>query len=551
LARPLLPLALVFAFASAFAGCGQTEMAVGPAPATVVAPAMAERTAPPSPAAVASPPAAVAPAPAEPALHAPIPANVRGIYLTGWTAGDAASLQRLIGYVRQNGLNTMVIDVKDNDGRLSFPLPGTEAEAMGADGHKIPDVGRVLQTLHENGIYVIGRIVTFADPYLATKQPAWALHNPDGSLWHDPNGLAWTNPQSQQVWAYNIGIGEAAAKLGFDEIQYDYIRLPEERIPGYNIGNTAVEREAPVDGFLRQAAKQIQVPVSGDVFAIDAVAANPDDQYIGQSYTRIAHILPVISPMAYPSLYAPGEFGIPNPNARPYDTIWETLASAEARTADLPKSRIRPWIQDYNLGTPAYGPAQVDAELQALAAAGIHSFLMWNAGNVYTDGIDFGLIDSAPLAAPSQAWLPAMYGLIPSGVPVWLPAAVPAAPAYSVTSTADASGYAAVLWQTPAALPANDPSAVAGQPLLEISGARDVRDLAPLPAMIDASPVPATSGQAVSLAGGGTAMAAPAGSGVRLIWQAHGLALQVWAPDAATALAAAGSMRQASLVEGR
>jgi hypothetical protein len=550
-----LPVAVLLA--AALLGCGQTEMAMGPAPAAVVAPAPAHAVAGSGPAAAAqpevsaAPSATAAPASADPSLHLPTPAHVRGIYLTGWTAGSPSALQRLIAYVRRNGLNTMVIDVKDNDGRLSFPLPGTAAEAMGADGHKIADVASLLSTLHRDGIYVIGRVVAFADPYLAAKRPDWAIHNPDGTLWRDPHGQPWIDPASQAVWAYNVEIGAAAARLGFDEIQYDYVRLPEERIPGYNVGNAPADREAPVDGFLRLATRAItDVPVSADVFAIDAVAVNPEDGYIGQDYTQIAHIVPVISPMAYPSLYAPGEFGIANPNARPYDTVWETLASAEARTADLPRTGIRPWIQDYDLGRPAYGPAQVDAELQALAAAGIRSFLMWNAGNVYTEGIDFGLIDRTPEATPSPAWLPAAYALIRSGVPVWLPAEVPDAPAYSVTATADASGYAVALWATRTPLPANDPGAIAGQPLLEVSGARDLEGLAPLPATIDPDPPAAATGS-VTLADGAVAAVGPAGGGIRLTWRAGGLAFQVWGPDLATARAAADSMQRTPLVEGR
>jgi len=570
-ARHQLPVALLLA--AVLSSCGQTTMVMSPMPATgVLAPVRLAASAVEAPAAVATasapgaqatvasasapaapPPANVpaeSPAPAGPPLHLPTPANVRAIYSTGWTAGSPASLQRLMTYVQQNGLNAMVIDIKDNDGRLSFALPGTEAQSMGADGAKIADPVSMLQHLHAAGIYVIGRIVTFADPWLATHRPDWAIHTPDGGLWHDPNGNAWIDPKSQAVWTYNIQIGQAAAKLGFDEIQFDYIRLPEERIAGYNIGNAPADREAPVDAFLTQAVRQItSVPVSGDVFAIDAVATSPEDQYIGQDYTQIAHILPVISPMAYPSLYAPGEFGIPNPNARPYDTIWQTLASAEARAADLPRASIRPWIQDFNLGAPAYGPAQVNAELQALAAAGIHSFMMWNAGNVYTDGVDFGLVSRTPLLVPDPAWLAAAHSLLPSGVPVWLPAKIPGSQAYSVTSTADAHSYAAVLWGTPLALPANDPTAQAGQPLLEVSGARTLADLAPLPAMITTEP--AGAGHAVQLANGAMATASPAGAGFVLTWQRGGMAFQVWAPDLALATAAGSSMQQVQLVEGR
>lgn len=467
---------------------------------------------------------ATATADAGPPLHLPMPAHVRGIYLTGWTAGSRTALDRLIHYVLSNHLNTMVIDIKDNDGRLSFPLPGTEAETMGADGHKVPHVRAVLKELHADHIYVIGRIVTFADPWLARKHPGWAIHNPNGSVWLDRHGQPWIDPKSQAVWKYNIQIGIAAAKLGFDQIQYDYIRLPGSRIVGYNVHNTAADREKPVDAFLQEAHRQVEaaahVPVSGDVFAIDAVAVSPEDGFIGQDYVQAAHRLDFISPMAYPSLYAPGEFGISNPNARPYDTLWETMASAEARTADLPIDRIQPWIQDYDLWMPPhYGPAQVDAEIEALAAAGIRSFMMWNAGNVYTQGIDFSLADTTPLAVPSPVWLPAPYELIRSGVKVLLPATVPAAGAgngYSITAASSRTGYAADLWATAGGpLPTNGSGIAAGTLLLAVGGAHDAAGLGSLPAVGgtgtgSASPTASASGTA---SGTGATTARATGSG--------------------------------------
>ncbi len=445
---------LMLCLALLSSGCGRTGAVVGPPPA-------------------ADPPVAAAATLPLPRTHPP--ASVRAIYITAWTAGSA--LAPVLAYLRANHLNAVVIDVKDSAGRLSFALPGTGAQALGADDGAIADPGAMLRTLHAAGIYVIGRIVAFADPYLAAKRPSLALPS---HLW----GLDWVNAQSPAVQAYNIQIGAAAARLGFDEIQFDDLILP------------GAAGGATIDGFLQAAARRIQgVPVAADV--LGSVALTAADQGVGQNFTAIAHAVAVVSP------YASG---------------WSTLAAAEARLADLPVSHIRPWIQDG-------GAAQVDAALRALAAAGIRSFMLWNPAGAYSPDISFRLLAHGALAVPAPQWLPSAHALAASGVPVWLPAIVPVAPAYSVTATADGAGYAAVLWRTGLPLPANDPSAIAGAPLLEVSGARDPANLAPLPAVI------------------------PPGLGVRLIWQANGMAFQVWAPDQVTAAAAARSMQQAPFLQ--
>lgn len=462
---------LVLCLGLLLSGCGRTA-----ALATALGTVALERLPAPRPVAAG---ASVAPAAARPSppLHLPMPASVRALYISAWTAGSA--LPAVIAYLRANRLNAVVIDVKDSGGRLSLPLPGTQAQVLGAGDGAIADPAKLLRTLHSDGIYVIGRVVAFADPFLAAKRPGLALPS---HLW----GQRWVNAQNPAVQAYNIQIGAAAARLGFDEIQFDDLIVP------------GAAGGAAVDAFLAAATAKIhRVPVAADV--LGSVALATADQGVGQDFTVIAHTVAVVSP---------------------YGTGWSTLAAAEARTADLPVGHIRPWIQDG-------GPAQVDAELRALAAAGIHSFMLWDPGSARPAGVDFGLVRKAPPAVPAPQWLPAAYGLAPSGVPVWLPARVPVAPAYSVTDVADGSGYDAVLWSTPAPLPANDPGAIAGQPLLVISGARIPGDLAPLPAVI------------------------PPGAGVRVVWQTGGMAFEVWAPDQASAAAAIDSMRQTQLAEGR
>ena len=319
-------------------------------------------------------------------LHLPTPREVRGIYLTGWTAGNATSLVKAVYYLKQYHLNTLVIDVKDDDGRLSFPLPGTWADSLGADDHKIADPKDMLIYLHSQGIYVIGRLVTFCDPSLSHLKPDLAIRQ-NGQLWLDNRGLSWADPTQSWVQRYNIQIAVAAAKLGFDEIQFDYVRFPAA--PWVATGTTAATRTSAITNFLTQAVAAIHkagVPVSADVFGLTTIAHS--DMGIGQLYQPLAGVVDYISPMLYPSLYAPYTFKEANPNGDPFRTVYQSLLGAAEKLKGDKNAHTRPWIQDYTLGVPAYQAPQVDNEFQALSAAGIPSFLLWNPGNVYSPGID-------------------------------------------------------------------------------------------------------------------------------------------------------------------
>ncbi|MDI3316994.1 MAG: putative glycoside hydrolase [Bacillota bacterium] len=480
-------------------------------------------------------------------LPAP-PREVRGIYLSGYTAGDPGRVAELLRTMRANGLNAVVIDVKDDSGWLSFPLPGTAAQELGTARNKIGDVAGLLRLLHRNGIYVIGRVVAFADPLAAARRPEWAIRAGD-RLWTDDQGRAWLSLWSRGAWDYNIQIGVAAARLGFDEIQYDFVRLPAQAIPELHDAGRAGERVARVVGFLKAAREAIGraagVPVSADVVGISPLVRG--DSLIGQSYPEVAAAVDVVSPMIYPSLYGRGQLGMADPSARPYDVVWQTLAAAEARTADLPRAAIRPWIQDFTLGPTVYGAREVEGELRALAAAGIRSFLLWNAESRYSPGVDFSVLDKTPEKAPAPVWSPALYGLLPSRIPVELPSAVPPPPAGMATSVrvnATAGGYSVELWATPRPLPADDPRIARGRLLLVVGAAAQSAALAPRPA-------PGAKPETLRLASGMPAELAPSGGGVVLRWAGPRRIAWVWAPDRATALAAADSLRAVPLLSGR
>lgn len=339
--------------------------------------------------------------PRTPKSYGDRPDHVRGLYLTGYTAGGPR-FNQLLAFAKTSGLNAMVIDAKDDDGRITFQSGIPLAQEIGANSNKIRDVPSLIRTLEDNDIYPIARIVVFVDPVLSRARPEWAI-TVDGVLWRDRRGLSWTNPNVKDVWRYNVEIAKEAARAGFREIQFDYVRFPEKGIPGVTTGNTQEQRTEAINGFLgyaREELKPFGVALSADVFGLTTTVT--DDMKIGQDYAGVANLVDYISPMVYPSHYAPGNYGLANPNASPYETVYNSMLKAREKTPDLPLTRHRPWIQDFSLGI-RYGKAEVAAQIRALAAAGIHQFMLWNPNNVYTPDVDYSLIDQVPPATDSKA----------------------------------------------------------------------------------------------------------------------------------------------------
>ena len=307
----------------------------------------------------------------------------------------ADRVNRLLAHVEGSGLNAMVIDLKDNSGTVPYPLPIALLNEIGAVRPRIADLPDLVQRLKAQDIYLIARIVVFQDPALARARPEWAIRDHQGQPWRDHNGMYWTNPYSRDVWEYHLELAEQAVKLGFDEIQFDYVRLPEHDLPGFTAGMPLEKRVEAITNFLRYARQELEplgVKLSADVFGLTTTVT--DDMKIGQDYAAIAAVVDYISPMVYPSHYSPGNYGLPDPEARPYETVYNSMMKAREKTPDLPLERHRPWIQDFSL-RHRYGAAEVEAQIRALADAGIRQFLLWNPNNRYTPGVNYRLIEAA------------------------------------------------------------------------------------------------------------------------------------------------------------
>ncbi|HHW11505.1 MAG TPA: putative glycoside hydrolase [Firmicutes bacterium] len=309
----------------------------------------------------------------------PMPEEVRGVYATGWVAGTPSLFNNLLRFIDATPVNSLVIDIKDDTGKVSYRSTVPMVNLLGAWENKIPDVQNMLQTLQQKKVYPIARLVVFKDPFLAEKRPDLALKQRNGEVWRDYKGLAWVDPHAREVWDYNIQIAKEAVKMGFPEIQFDYVRFASDGdlrncVYPYADGSS---KEDVIRDFLLYARAELEplgAVVSADIFGLVCSAA--DDLYIGQKLEKIAEAVPVISPMVYPSHYAKGCYGLADPDRRPYETVLRSLQDARQRLKDYPV-KLRPWLQDFSLGN-TYGPVQIQAQIRAVYDAGVREWLFWN-----------------------------------------------------------------------------------------------------------------------------------------------------------------------------
>ncbi|MBD2872974.1 putative glycoside hydrolase [Paenibacillus arenilitoris] len=325
---------------------------------------------------------------------------IKGIYVTAHSAGGArmASLLKLVDDTELNG---MVIDIKDDYGYITYPTTTPELLETGVSKKYIGDIGEMMETLKRHAIYPIARIVVFKDTVLARKQPELSFLHQDGTIWKNGRGESFVNPYRKEVWEYNVAVAKEAAKLGFKEIQFDYVRFPEgfeNKADSLTFNKTDQSRVDAVAGFVKYAREQLEplgVRVSVDIFGY--AASVPAAEGIGQDFVKISNDTHVISPMVYPSHYSTGWFKQKFPDKSPYETIKGAMLDTHEKLEPIGglKPIIRPWIQDFTaswLGKGQYikyGKAEVEAQIKALHDTGINEYLLWNAGNKYSPGVTY------------------------------------------------------------------------------------------------------------------------------------------------------------------
>jgi len=322
--------------------------------------------------------------------HLETPVAVRGIYLSSWTTGTTSSRARLISFIKKNpALNSVIIDIKDSTGILSYTGNDDTIRSLGTYSKRVRDIEKVIQEFHKHNIYVIGRVTAFEDPYLGTKKDAFVLANKEGLAWRSTKGKRqWIDPANVEYRDYLVRVSREAYSLGVDEINFDYVRYPSEGdtqnilLPD-NVTKHMVMKDffGYIDSELRQKSK---IPISADVFGLTTTETT--DMGIGQIWEDIIPHVDFISPMIYPSHYAPGSFGYANPAEFPGEVVARAIKGALEKNKAIgqPNSKIRPWVQDFDLGA-VYDKEAVQAQISSMADLGINSYLSWDPSNRYTE----------------------------------------------------------------------------------------------------------------------------------------------------------------------
>lgn len=332
-----------------------------------------------------------------PQIDAPL---VKGIYVTAYSAGGSR-MNQLVDLVDQTELNSMVIDIKDDLGYITYKTDNPELIKWGKPQPFIRDIDALMARLQKHDIYPIARIVVFKDTILAKKHPELSFRHKDGSVWSNGKGDSFVNPYSKEVWEYNIAIAKEAAKLGFKEIQFDYVRFPEgfeKRADSLTYTKNEMSRVDAVSSFVKYAKEELEplgIRVSVDIFGY--AASVPAAEGIGQDFVKISDNVDVICPMIYPSHYTTGWFNAKDPDKAPYQTIKGAVQDTQTKLAELGDTQpiIRPWIQDFTaswLGSGhyiKYGKHEVEEQIRALKEMNVDEFLLWNASNRYTSGVAY------------------------------------------------------------------------------------------------------------------------------------------------------------------
>lgn len=315
---------------------------------------------------------------------------VKGLYVNRFAAQSRKRMKWLIDVADSTEVNALVIDVKDEFG-LNYVSTHADVNrnAGDPDKGKVRDLKGLVDTLRAHGILPIARIVVFKDPWAAKANPQHVIRKPDGSTWIDKAGNVWVNPYDRTIWEYNLKVAEEMVRLGFGEIQFDYIRFPEpykslppQVFPGAN----GQSKPDAIAEFLKTANARLDklgVRSTADVFGLVTTVNGPLE--VAQHWERLAPVTDVLLPMTYPSHYPRGSFGIARPNAEPRQI--QRIANAKAKVRNdklgLQGERVRPWIQAFSLGQPPYGAHEVKEQILGINEAGFQGWILWHPGSKY------------------------------------------------------------------------------------------------------------------------------------------------------------------------
>ncbi len=328
-----------------------------------------------------------------PVLHVKIPDAVKAIYMSSCVAATSDFRDRVINIANTTEINSIVIDIKDNTGMISYPSKKSELlQVQNSGSCRINDIRGLIAMLHESNIYVIGRIAVFQDPYFVKIHPELAVRKASNmTIWKDRNGAEWLDAGSHIVWDYAMLIARDAYSEGFDEINFDYIRYPSDgdlQDISFPVSGTSTKAEV-IKGFYSYVNNEMKtsgITTSADVFGMTTTSS--DDLNIGQLLESAVLNFDYVAPMVYPSHYPKGFNDWSNPNAHPYDLIKFVMTKGVEKTlmASTTPLKLRPWLQDFTMGSPKYGKKEVEQQIQATYDSGLTSWMLWDPSNKYAGG---------------------------------------------------------------------------------------------------------------------------------------------------------------------
>jgi hypothetical protein len=327
------------------------------------------------------------------------PEPVKAIYMTSWVASGEKTREPLVKLMDDTEINAVVIDIKDYSGKIVFPVTNPDLKKFGSEEVRISDLQDFIESLHKKGIYVIGRVAVFQDAYFVKFRPDLAVKNAAGTaVWKDHKGISWIDAGSHEYWDYIVQVALESRKIGFDEINFDYIRYPSDgnmqdiSFPWSSTTPKATTLKNFFE-FLHNSLSNSGLKISADLFGMTTTATT--DMGIGQILENALPYFDYVSPMVYPSHYPTTFMGYEKPEAHPYEVVQYAMKSAVDRAEALAsstgqnlidyKNKLRPWLQDFGLGM-TYGSAEVKAQIKATNDDGLSSWLLWSASNKYTKG---------------------------------------------------------------------------------------------------------------------------------------------------------------------
>ena len=328
-----------------------------------------------------------------PISHITTPEPLKGIYMTSWVAGTDAMRDHVIDIADKTEVNAIVFDIKDSTGRISYPVEDPALKVVGSDSKRIPNLRDFTNLLHSKGIYVIGRIAAFQDPYFVGLHPEYAVKTgtDNNKVWKDAGGIAWLDAGEQPVWDYLVSIAKDAYAQGVDEVQFDYVRYPSDGTVSdvfypASDGKTKADVINSFFEYVHNALAGTGVVTSADLFGLTTTSTG--DMGIGQIIENALRNFDYVSPMVYPSHFAPGSYGFKDPQSHPYEVVKTSMSKAaeRAQVINVPVTKLRPWLQEFGLFGETYGSTQIKEQIQAVYDSGLTSWLLWDPTNKYSAG---------------------------------------------------------------------------------------------------------------------------------------------------------------------